>query len=131
MKMNSPQDKSLMMFYDAQEEGDDLPQDAQNKDETVPPHEDSETEPEQEPDEDPELTALKEEIEKLESAIKMKKSSLSYTLDQVQEYSKSGYARKVAEMENMRRVRSVSVPYLFTFFVWFSDASQRLVILRA
>jgi len=31
---------------------------------------------------------------------------LQYNLEQIEEYSKSGYARKVAEMENMKRVRS-------------------------
>jgi len=50
--------------------------------------------------------ALKEEIAKLESTLKSKKGTLSYSQDQVEEYSKGGYARKVAEMENMRRVRS-------------------------
>jgi hypothetical protein len=33
---------------------------------------------------------------------------LSYTQESAEEYTKSGYARKVAEMENMRRLRSVS-----------------------
>jgi hypothetical protein len=65
-------------------------------------------EKEEEPEEDPELVALKEEIAQLESTLKNKKTTLSYTQDQVEEYSKAGYARKVAEMENMRRVRSVS-----------------------
>lgn len=59
------------------------------------------------PEEDPEVVALKEEISKLEAELKSKKSSLSYVVEQVEEYSKSGYARQVAEMENMRRVRSV------------------------
>lgn len=67
-------------------------------------------------EEDPEVVALKEEIAKLESELKSKKSSLSYVLDQVEEYSKSGYARAVAEMENMRRVRSVSATWC-SFFV--------------
>jgi len=58
------------------------------------------------PEEDPEVTTLKQEIAKLEAELKSKKSSLSFVLDQVEEYSKAGYARAVAEMENMRRVRS-------------------------
>jgi cell division protein FtsL len=62
----------------------------------------------EEPKEDPEILALKEEIAELESTLKNKKSTLAYTQEQVEEYSKAGYARKVAEMENMRRARSVS-----------------------
>mmetsp|Transcript_85616 Transcript_85616/g.247112 ORF Transcript_85616/g.247112 Transcript_85616/m.247112 type:complete len:266 (+) Transcript_85616:100-897(+) len=58
------------------------------------------------PEEDPEVTALKEEISKLESELKSRRASLSLVIDQVEEYSKAGYARAVAEMENMRRVRS-------------------------
>jgi flagellar motility protein MotE (MotC chaperone) len=67
-----------------------------------------EEEPKEEPKEDPEIVALKEEIAQLESTLKNKKTTLSYTQDQIEEFSKGGYARKVAEMENMRRVRSVS-----------------------
>ena len=74
----------------------------------------SAAEEEQEPQEDPEITALKESIAELERTLKSKRSSLQYALDQVDEYSKSGYARKVAEMENMRRVRSVSSYHTFT-----------------
>lgn len=58
------------------------------------------------PAEDPEVTALKEEIANLESELKSKKSNLQYQLDQAEEYSKTGYARSVAEMENMRRART-------------------------
>ena len=64
---------------------------------------------EEEVPEDPEIVALKEEISQLESELKSKQATLAYTQDQVEEYSKSGYARKVAEMENMRRVRNVSL----------------------
>merc|ERR1712087_556949 len=35
-----------------------------------------------------------------------KKSQISYLKDSTETYSKAGYARKVAEMENMRRTRS-------------------------
>lgn len=61
---------------------------------------------EEEPQEDPELTALKESIAELEATLKDKKSKLQYELERCEEYSKSGYARKVADMENMKRVRS-------------------------
>lgn len=63
-------------------------------------------EPVEEVPEDPEVTALKQEIANLESDLRAKQSTLSYAQGQVEEYSKGGYARKVAEMENMRRVRS-------------------------
>ena len=67
---------------------------------------------EEEVPEDPEIVALKEEIAKLESELKSKQSTLAYNQDQVEEYSKTGYARKVAEMENMRRVRNVSKEWI-------------------
>ena len=75
--------------------------------------EEEEEEEEKKPEESPEVTDLKEKIAKLESTVAEKKSSLQYNLEQIEEYSKSGYARKVAEMENMKRVRSVSLFYFF------------------
>ena len=83
----------ISSYYDGEGEGDD----------------DGEEEAEADaPKEDPEVVALKEEIEQLEKSLSKTQSSLQYALDQCEEYSKTGYARKVAEMENMRRVRSVS-----------------------
>ena len=67
-----------------------------------------EAEEDEGPPEDPEVTALKESIAELEAALADKKSKLQYELERCEEYSKSGYARKVADMENMKRVRSVS-----------------------
>lgn len=67
-----------------------------------------------EPVDNPEIVALKEEISDLESELKERKATLSYELERVEEYSKAGYARAVAEMENMRRVRSVCYAALFT-----------------
>jgi len=67
--------------------------------------EETEEEPEEEP-EDPEVTALKDEIEELEKTLKDKKSQIMYLKDSTETYSKGGYARKVAEMENMRRARN-------------------------
>lgn len=64
---------------------------------------------EEEPQEDPEVVAIKEEIAKLESTLKEKRRELAYVSDKAEDFSKSGYARKVAEMENMRRARSVSL----------------------
>ena len=70
--------------------------------------EEEEEEPQEEPQEDPELVALKEEIASLESALKAKRTEVSKMQDLADDYSQAGYARKVAEMENMRRARSVS-----------------------
>ncbi len=79
--------------------------------EEAPSEEVSEEAPEEEdqgPPEDPEITALKESIAELEATLADKKSKIQYELERCEEYSKSGYARKVADMENMKRVRSVS-----------------------
>ena len=59
------------------------------------------------PVEDPEVIAMKEEITKMEQDIKSARRQLADINDQAEEYTKTGYARKVAEMENMRRARSV------------------------
>ena len=68
----------------------------------------------EEVEEDPEVTALKEEIAALEKVLKEKESKVEYLQNDQDKYSKGGYARKVAEMENMRRIRSVSTRhYLF------------------
>lgn len=84
-------------------EGDD-----DSADESASNDNDSTDEEEEEegPPEDPELTALKESIAALEATLADKKSKLQYELEKCEEYSKSGYARKVADMENMKRVRS-------------------------
>jgi len=74
--------------------------------------EEDEEEEETKVEDPPEVKELKERISELESTLTEKKSSLQYNLEKCEEYSKSGYARKVAEMENMKRVRSVSF-YLF------------------
>jgi hypothetical protein len=73
--------------------------------EEEPKEEEKEAEPEDE------LTTLKKEIATLEATLKSKRNTVQYTKDTAEEYSKAGYARKVAEMENMRRVRSVSLSY--------------------
>ena len=99
-----------------------------------------EEEEEKKPEESPEVTDLKEKIAKLESTVAEKKSSLQYNLEQIEEYSKSGYARKVAEMENMKRVRSVSLFFfinlynkLFIYFwcvcVWCVFVNRLLLLL--
>ena len=68
---------------------------------------------------DDSLAMMKKEIEQLEQELKAKKSSLMYAQDQIEEYSKAGYARAVAEMENMRRVRLVRFLWVMrTLWLW-------------
>eukprot|EP00536_Pseudo-nitzschia_multiseries_P014674 jgi/Psemu1/246239/estExt_Genewise1.C_7510001 len=78
---------------DEEAAGEDAPAGEEEAEEAAPP-------------EDPEVTALKESIADLEATLADKKSKLQYELERCEEYSKSGYARKVADMENMKRVRS-------------------------
>lgn len=63
------------------------------------------------PQEDPEITALKEEIANLEIDLKAKRSELNRNVDLAEEYSERGYQRKCAEMDNMRRMRAVSASF--------------------
>jgi len=62
---------------------------------------------EEEPAEDPEVTALKEQIAKMEKVLKEVRQKVADVSDRADDFTKTGYARKVAEMENMRRARSV------------------------
>jgi hypothetical protein len=57
--------------------------------------------------ENPEIMALKQEIASLESTLKASQQNIAYQNEKLEQYSKAGYARKVAEMETMRRARSV------------------------
>ena len=61
----------------------------------------------QEKEEDPEITALKQEIASLESTLKASQQNIQYQNEKLEQYSKAGYTRRVAEMETMRRARSV------------------------
>ncbi len=67
-----------------------------------------EEEEKSEPEEDPEITALKSRISELESALKQKNRDLNNIERLSEEYTKGGYARKVAEMESFRRSRSAA-----------------------
>jgi uncharacterized small protein (DUF1192 family) len=58
-------------------------------------------------EEDDHVAALKEEIKNLESELKGKKATLSRIEEDVDKYTKTGYARRVAQMEDMRRIRLV------------------------
>jgi len=71
--------------------------------------EDEEEEEEEEEQEDPELKALKEEIAQLEQDLKNARRKVADVGDRADDFTKTGYARRVAEMENMRRARSVRV----------------------
>jgi hypothetical protein len=67
-------------------------------------------------EEDPEIVTIKEEISKLEMDIKNARRQLADLNDRADDYTKTGYARKVAEMENMRRARSVCCCYIVRCF---------------
>jgi hypothetical protein len=54
-----------------------------------------------------EVAALKAEISDLETTLKTLRSSLAWTTDKADDFSKAGYARKVAELESMRRSSQV------------------------
>ena len=58
-------------------------------------------------EEDQLITSLKEAIHNSESELKAKKSTLSRIEEDVEKYTKVGYARRVAQMEDMRRIRLV------------------------
>jgi hypothetical protein len=55
------------------------------------------------------LEQLKQDIADLESKIRTQRDRLSYVQNDLDDYSKAGYARKVAEMEQMRRNQRVRV----------------------
>lgn len=61
-----------------------------------------------EPEEDPEITALKTQISTLENTLKQKNRDLNTLTKTCDEYTKNGYARKVAEMESFRRSKSLA-----------------------
>jgi hypothetical protein len=67
--------------------------------------------------EDPELVKLKEEIHTLELTLKSRRQQVQTMQDRAEHYSKAGYARKVAEMENMRRDRSVRCLIVLLVFI--------------
>lgn len=99
-----PQTTSSILYMSENEEVSQG--DAEGVEEAASDENDPANTEEEGPPEDPEVTALKESIATLEATLADKKSKLQYELEQCEEYSKSGYARKVADMENMKRVRS-------------------------
>lgn len=89
---------------EAEKEEDGKDEELEAKDDSGEAEEESKEE-----EEDSEIKAIKDEIAELESTLKSQRTTLAYTKDSADEYTKSGYGRKVAEMENMRRIRSVSL----------------------
>jgi hypothetical protein len=67
--------------------------------------------------EDAELVAMKEQIASLEGRIKETRRQAMLVADQADEFTKGGYARKVAEMENMRRNRSVCMKLYILYWI--------------
>jgi len=70
--------------------------------------EEEEPKEEEKPKEDPEVTAIKEEISKLEGELKSKNLQLNRVKNEADEFTESGYMRKCAEMDNTRRMRAVA-----------------------
>mmetsp|Transcript_151 Transcript_151/g.201 ORF Transcript_151/g.201 Transcript_151/m.201 type:complete len:296 (+) Transcript_151:70-957(+) len=58
------------------------------------------------PKEDPEVTAIKEEISQLENQLRSKRRELDRIKDESDDYTEKGYMRKCADMENLRRKRA-------------------------
>ena len=65
-------------------------------------------------EEDQLVASLKEAIHNSESELKAKKATLSRIEEDVEKYTKVGYARRVAQMEDMRRIRMVRI----CWFLW-------------
>jgi hypothetical protein len=72
----------------------------------------TEEEPAEAP-EDPAVTALKEAIANAESDLKGKKATLDRIEEDVEKYTKSGYARRVAQVEDMKRIRMVRSVFFY------------------
>eukprot|EP00550_Attheya_septentrionalis_P003740 CAMPEP_0198283152 /NCGR_PEP_ID=MMETSP1449-20131203/2824_1 /TAXON_ID=420275 /ORGANISM="Attheya septentrionalis, Strain CCMP2084" /LENGTH=293 /DNA_ID=CAMNT_0043979677 /DNA_START=100 /DNA_END=981 /DNA_ORIENTATION=+ len=96
---------SRMTFLRAEEETEAESGDAEEVVAEVVAEEEAE---EEEPKEDVEIAALNEEIAKVETKIKTTRKDLNSAKNSVDEYSQAGYARKVAQMENMRKIRGAT-----------------------
>ena len=88
------------------EEEEESATDEEDKDDNE--EEEAEEEAEKEPEEDPEITSLKEQISTLESQLKQKNRDLNNIQSLSDNYTKGGYARKVAEMESFRRSQNAA-----------------------
>lgn len=92
----------------AEEDDADTEVASEEDNETVDEEVEESEEEEEEEEEDPELVALKKEIAEAEKELKDKKRAVRSTEDRADDFTKAGYARKVAEMEQMKRTRKVS-----------------------
>lgn len=68
----------------------------------------TEVEEKEKPKEDPEITALKEEISSIETTLKNLKMKYNTLTEAVEYNSEKGYLRKCAEIDNTRRSREMS-----------------------
>jgi len=68
----------------------------------------TEAKEEEKPKEDPEITALKEEISTIETTLKNLKMKYNTLTEAVEYNSEKGYLRKCAEIDNTRRSREMS-----------------------
>jgi len=73
--------------------------------EETPKEEEASPKEEKEQEEDPEIKALKEELSNNEAILKNKKQTLTTINESVEEYTETGFARRVAQMEDVKRVR--------------------------
>lgn len=85
---------------DASEEEKEAAKEEEEGEEEAPKEEE-----EKEEEEDPAVTELKAEIKKYESMLWVKKETLKTLEDTANEFTEEGYARRVAEMEGVKRVR--------------------------
>lgn len=102
--LNRP--RSLILYNDSGE-NEDVAAAASEEEEQAETSVEGEVvaEEEEEPKEDPELKAMKDEIAELESALKQKNRDLNSIESMVDKFSKAGYARKVAELDQLRKNR--------------------------
>ena len=98
---------SVLLAKQDKEEGTEATEEQQLKEDIVADKDHSLVESQQTSEEDPAVTALKEEIKNAESELKAKKSTLGRIQEDIEKYSKTGYARREAQMEDMRRIRLV------------------------
>jgi len=90
------------------EEGDGSAEEVQEVEDKTEQEIETESVDEEEEEVDPEVKSLKDEIAKLESTLKQKNRDLNQLQNLAEDYSKNGYARKVAEVEQFRRLRSAA-----------------------
>lgn len=78
-----------------------------SQEEESPPQEEKEEEKAPEIPEDPEVTALKEEIAKMDFELMSRRATFDGIQEDLERYSQAGYNRQVAQMENLKRNQMV------------------------